>query len=150
MILLVSDHAGFDLKQQLLESEFLDQFDDDIIDLNPELDPDDDYPDMAAMVLHLDGYQKARIIGLCGSGQGICMALNKLPGVRAGLAYDTQSAQIIRLDNDANAVCVPSRSHTLKASQEILKVFLSTQFSDQIRHKRRVEKLDKLSNISDN
>jgi len=149
MIILVSDHAGFALKEEILNSGFLDEFDSDIIDLNTEFEPEDDYPDIAQSIRYIDGYQKAHIIGICGSGQGICMALNKIPGVRSGFGHSPEASRMMRLDNNANAICFGGKQQSLEEITRILKTFFTTQFSDLQRHHRRVQKLDKLGNITD-
>jgi ribose 5-phosphate isomerase B len=149
MIILASDHAGFTLKNQLLESGFLDAFDSDIIDLNPEYDASDDYPDIVESVTIIQGYEKAHVIGICGSGQGICMALNKLPGIRSGFGYTTNAAKMMRLDNNANGICFSGKNQSIEDIQVILKTFFTTNFSDADRHHRRVRKLDSLGKVTD-
>lgn len=150
MIIVVSDHAGYELKEELLGSGFLEKFDSEIEDINPVFDLNDDYPDKVASVFPLlKEHPSATIIALCGSGQGICMALNKLPLVRAGFGYSMGAAEIMRIDNNANGICFAARDQRIEQLKEILQAFYSTDFSDQERHQRRVDKLDKLHDIDD-
>ena len=80
---------------------------------------------------------------MCGSGQGICMAANKVPGVRGGVIRDVADAEITRRHNDANVACFGERFTEPDAAVAALQVFLTTDFEGG-RHEGRVEKLARL------
>jgi ribose 5-phosphate isomerase B len=138
MLFLVSDHAGFDLKQQiksyLISKGVLFQ------DLNPVIENQDDYPDKA----HLLSQQiSANDLGiaLCGTGQGICIALNRYKNIRAGIGYDPQIVKLIRQHNHANVLCLPGRFMKIAKAMKLIEIFLNTQTLDDLRHLRRINKL---------
>jgi len=136
---LGSDHAGFELKAHLagwLEAERY-----DVVDHGPvDYDPVDDYPPYvmrAAQAVINDHGSLGIVIG--GSGNGEAIAANKVPGVRAGLAWSEETASLSRQHNDANVVSVGARMHTLDEATRLIEVFLTTAFSGDPRHTRRIE-----------
>lgn len=149
MIILLADHAGFELKTKIKES-ISTLTKEQVIDLVTIYDEQDDYPDIVLGIRSIKDYQTARIIAVCGSGQGICMALNKIPLIRAGIGYSSESAKLMRIDNNANALCLSGREQSIEEVLPIIKIFLTTEFSTHQRHHRRVQKLDKLLKIYDN
>ena len=137
-VYLGSDHAGFDLKVHLVNH--LTQEGHDVVDVGPHaFDPDDDYP---AFCLHTgdrvvaDEGSLGVVIG--GSGNGEQIAANKVAGVRAALAWSIDTAQLAREHNDANIVAVGARQHTLDEATAIVEAFLTTPFSGNERHARRI------------
>lgn len=136
-----SDHAGYELKRHLVEH--LAARGHEVVDHGPsDLDPDDDYPPFciatgAAVVA--DPGSLGIVIG--GSGNGEQIAANKVPGVRAALAWSTETAQLARLHNDANVVSLGARMHTLDEATSFVDVFVATAFSDEPRHNRRIAML---------
>lgn len=141
MIYIAADHAGFELKQlvtQLLSSSGK-QFE----DLGPEsLDPADDYPDFASAVAKkVQAEPQAKGILICGSGQGMCIAANKFGGIRAGQAWNEQTAKAGRNDDDINILCLASRHQTTDEIKPIIKAFLDTPFDAVDRRIRRLEKI---------
>ncbi len=142
-IFIATDHAGYKLKEAVREK--LTELGYNLTDLTPDTpDPTDDYPPIAiklsAEVLKNNG----RGILLCGSGNGICMAANKIKGVRAALGYNTQSAKWARNDEDANVLCLAGAVLSPEYAVSIAKHFLDTPFSGEERHKRRIEELEKM------
>ena len=138
---LGSDHAGFELKAHLaawLESE---QY--DVVDHGPvEFDPVDDYPPYvlrAAEAVVNDRGSLGVVIG--GSGNGEQIAANKVPGVRAALAWNDDTARLAREHNDANVVSVGARMHTADEATRLVELFLTTPFSGDERHARRIAML---------
>lgn len=140
-VYLGSDHAGYDLKRQLLAALPADGF--EVHDVGPaHFDPDDDYP---AFCLHTG----ARVVGdpgslgvvLGGSGNGEQIAANKVPGVRAALAWSVETARLAREHNDANVLGLGARMHTETEALAIVTAFLTTPFSDGPRHARRIGQL---------
>lgn len=135
-ILIASDHAGFELKQQLLNLDF------DFQDLGPHSADSVDYPDYADKVANLvnQNPNKTQGVLICGSGQGMCMRANKFQNVRAALCFTENQAQLARQHNDANILCLGSRVTDLQISILIIKKFFSTPFEGG-RHQNRVNKL---------
>ncbi|MEU9508202.1 ribose-5-phosphate isomerase [Micromonospora sp. NPDC048170] len=137
-VYLGSDHAGFELKVHLVNHLTKEGY--DVVDVGPHAyDPDDDYP---AFCLHTgdrvvaDSGTLGVVIG--GSGNGEQIAANKVAGVRAALAWNIDTAQLAREHNDANVVAVGARQHTLDEATAIVEAFLTTPFSGNERHARRI------------
>ncbi|MER7440409.1 ribose-5-phosphate isomerase [Micromonospora avicenniae] len=137
-VYLGSDHAGYELKVHL--ASYLANQGYEVVDVGPHVfDPDDDYP---AFCLHTgdrvvaDEGSLGVVIG--GSGNGEQIAANKIAGVRAALAWNIETAQLSREHNDANIVAVGARQHTLDEATAIVEAFLSTPFSGNERHARRI------------
>lgn len=146
-IFLGSDHGGFELKTQLFGylSTNPDYQVADAGDTTP--DPKDDYPQFAvAACVKLLGSSEAdpRAILLCRGGQGMAMAANRLHGIRAAVCWNVQSAQMSRVDNNSNVLCLPADSLVLADAKQITDVWLSTKFSGAARHQRRIQELDDL------
>ena len=100
-----------------------------------------DYPDFAHALA--EGIENGDVypgIGICGSGEGMAMTLNKHQGVRAGLAWNKDIAQLIRQHNDANVIVLPGRFIDNKTAEAILDEFFKATFEGG-RHKRRVKKI---------
>jgi ribose 5-phosphate isomerase B len=136
-----ADHAGYDLKQALLP--FLTKRGIVVIDLGTDTaDIPSDYPDYAQAVGQAVASGEAeRGILVCGSGVGVSVAANKIPGIYAGLCHDTYSAhQGVEHDN-MNVVCIGSRVIGIELAREIVNTFLSAKFTNEERHVRRVGKM---------
>jgi ribose 5-phosphate isomerase B len=138
---LGADHAGFELKQRL--REHLAQAGHEPIDHGPAvLDPADDYPPFclaAAAAVVADPGSLGIVLG--GSGNGEQMAANKVPGVRAALAWSVETARLAREHNDANVVSLGARMHSEDEALAIVDAFLATAFSGDERHQRRINML---------
>lgn len=137
-VFLGSDHAGYELKVHLVSH--LTQLGYEVVDVGPpSYDPEDDYPaycfHTAARVLAAPG-SLGVVIG--GSGNGEQIAANKVPGIRAALAWSTETARLGREHNDANVVAIGARMHSLEEAAEIAQTFLDTAFSGNERHARRI------------
>ena len=136
---LGSDHAGFDLKDHL--TAYLGEAGYEVVDHGPvEYDPVDDYPPFvlrAAAAVVNDTGSLAVVIG--GSGNGEQIAANKVPGVRAALAWNDDTAGLSREHNDANVVSIGARMHTLDEATRLVERFLTTPFSGDPRHVRRID-----------
>lgn len=138
-IAIGSDHAGFLLKESI--GQWLRDAGHEVIDVGTHSEDRVDYPDFGAKVgLAVARGEAERGIAVCGSGQGICMAANKVAGVRAGVVRDIEDATIIRRHNDANVACFGERFTTPEMALDALPAFLGTAF-DGGRHEGRVEKL---------
>lgn len=133
-----SDHAGFDLKTYLVEH--LRAAGHDVVDVGaPKYDSDDDYPPYcveAARRTLADAGSLGVVLG--GSGNGEQIAANKVPGCRAALAWNVETATLAREHNDAQVVAVGARMHTAEQAGEIVDAFLATPFSQGERHERRI------------
>jgi ribose 5-phosphate isomerase B len=141
-IAIGSDHAGFHLKRALIEH--LEKSGHDVIDCGATSDERVDYPEFGAAVGRtvISG-EAERGVAICGSGIGICMAANKVPHVRAGVAYDSETAKLMREHNDAQVICFGERLTDAKTAIAALDVFLATEFAGG-RHQGRVEQLSNL------
>lgn len=138
---IAADHAGFELKQHLVEH--LRAAGHDVTDHGAYVyDPQDDYPEVcfaAAEAVVAEPGSLGVVIG--GSGNGEQIAANKVPGVRAALAWNTTTARLGRAHNDANVVAVGGRQHSLEEAVEIVDAFLDEPFSGDARHQRRIDQL---------
>jgi ribose 5-phosphate isomerase B len=140
-VYLGSDHAGLDLKQHLVAR--LAERGDDPVDIGPvALDPQDDYPPFclhtAARVV-ADPGSLGIVIG--GSGNGEQIVANKVPGVRAALAWSEVTARLSRQHNDANVLALGARMHSADEAWLITVAFLDTAFSGESRHQRRIDQV---------
>jgi ribose 5-phosphate isomerase B len=100
-----------------------------------------DYPDYAHPVAEMVEKGEAAFgILLCGSANGVCMTANKHQGIRAGLSWQKEVAQLIRQHNDANIICIPARFVTLAEAKEMIQIFMDTPFEGG-RHQNRVNKI---------
>ena len=138
---LASDHAGFALKSHLLEH--LAAAGHDVVDHGAfEYDAQDDYPSFcfaAAEAVVAEPGSLGVVIG--GSGNGEQIAANKVPGVRAALAWSVETAQLGRQHNDANVIAIGERRHSLEEATTFVEAFLAEPFSGDARHQRRIDQL---------
>jgi transaldolase len=141
-IAIASDHAGFHLKELLL-NRLAAEPDLSLVDLGAfAASPPVDYPDYArAAAEAVVRGEVDRAIMVCGSGAGACIAADKVPGARAMLAGDTYTAHQAVEHDDANVLCLGERVTGPELALEITRAFLRAQFSDQERHRRRVGKI---------
>lgn len=143
-IYLGSDHAGYKLKQSV--KSYLDSLHIPYTDLgNLELDAADDYPDYALAVGRaVTGDRGSRGIVMCGSAMGVCIAANKIRGIRATPVFTTREAQLSREHNDANVLCLSGWDTSAAKAKAIIRTWLKTDFSGHQRHVRRLAKIKKL------
>lgn len=141
-IAVSSDHAGFELKQMI--AEHLRAAGHTVLDLGTNDTTSVDYPDFGAAIGRViaDG-QAEHGIAVCGSGIGICIAANKIAGVRAATVHDVTSARLSRLHNDANIMCLGERFIGPQVALDSVDAFLAAPFEGG-RHVRRVDKITKL------
>ena len=139
---IAADHAGFELKQALVEH--LRAAGHEVVDHGAhEYDAQDDYPPMciaAGEAVVADPGSLGIVLG--GSGNGEQIAANKVKGIRAGLAYNTVMARLTREHNNANVLSLGGRMQSLEDALDMAKVFLETPFSGDQRHQRRIDMLD--------
>jgi ribose 5-phosphate isomerase B len=138
---LGSDHAGFELKAALITR--LTELGHEPIDHGPHvLDPEDDYPPfvMAAAAATVDDEGSLGVV-IGGSGNGEAIAANKVPGVRCALVWTEETARLGRLHNDANVVSLGARQYPIEDAVRFAEIFLTTDFTQETRHKRRIAML---------
>ncbi|MDD6542664.1 MAG: ribose 5-phosphate isomerase B [Prevotella sp.] len=133
------DHAGYPLKQFVLQ--YLDKKGYPYKDFGTYSDESVDYPDFAHPLAEaIESGEVYPGIAICGSGEGMAMTLNKHQGVRAGLAWCKDIAQLIRQHNDANVLVMPGRFIDNKTAEVIMDEFFKATFEGG-RHERRVKKI---------
>jgi len=141
-IALASDHAAFQLRTRLAAR--LRALGHEVADFGCPSAESCDYPDFAAAAARaVASGACARGIVACGTGIGVCMAANKVPGVRAAVVHDRFTAQMSREHNDANVLCLGARVLPEPLAEELAVYWLTLPFEGG-RHARRVGKLDDL------
>ena len=137
---LACDHAGFEYKEQL--KEYLSSKEIEIKDFGCYSLESVDYPDFAHQLAEsIENNENELGIQFCGTGNGINMSANKHQEIRAALCWNTHISEQSRLHNNANVLTMPARHLSWKEVQEIVDVFLATNFEGG-RHERRVSKLN--------
>lgn len=141
MIAVGCDHGGYELKKEILA--YLDQKGIEYKDFGCDSTASVDYPVYARKVAHaiLDGSCEKGIL-ICGTGIGISIAANKIPGIRAALCTDCFCAQATREHNDANILALGGRVVGPGLAIKIVQTFLDTPFSNDERHKRRIHLIE--------
>ena len=141
-LVIASDHAGFPLKEEV--REHLAKGGHEVVDLGAyEVDPLDDYPDFAEKVgLAIRRGDAPRGILICGSGVGVCVAANKIPGIRAGICHDTYSAHQGVEHDDMNVVVLGARIIGPALAFEVVDAFVGAKFiAGEERFQRRYKKV---------
>ena len=141
-IAIASDHRGIELKRRVIE--ILEKLDCEVKDFGAYTEEPVDYPVMARIVaLGVSSQNFDYGILICGTGIGMCIAANKVRGIRAALCYNTFCAERSRLHNNANILCLSGRENEDNI-REIVNTFLTTGFEGG-RHKPRVDKIMAMS-----
>jgi ribose 5-phosphate isomerase B len=141
-IVIAADHVGFALKQQVLE--YLKSQGQEVEDCGPSNTEIVDYPDFAEKVATRVAAKQADCgVLVCGTGIGMMLAANKVPGVRAVAANDTLSARMAREHNDANVLTMGARMIDAAIMRQIVDAWLSTSFAGG-RHRPRLQKIEAL------
>ncbi|MBE0617426.1 MAG: ribose 5-phosphate isomerase B, partial [Proteobacteria bacterium] len=139
MILIASDHGGYELKEDL--TAFLGDLGVEARDLGPGNGEPVDYPEVGLDVASRVGRREAeRGILLCGTGIGMSIVANKIPGVRAALVHDVYSARMAREHNDANVLVIGGRTTGKGLAREIVRTWLGSSFEGG-RHARRLQRI---------
>jgi RpiB/LacA/LacB family sugar-phosphate isomerase len=142
-IVLGSDHAGFDMKQDLVG--FVRGLGHEIVDVGTNSTAPVDYPDFAESVgMAVRNGQAERGVLVCGSGVGASVAANKIPGIRAGLCHDSYSARQGVEHDDINVLVLGSRVVASELARDLVRIFLAAKFSGEERHVRRLGKIRNL------
>ena len=139
-VVVGSDHAGYQLKVAI--AEFLRSLGHDVLDVGAFDEKASDYPDFAEKVgaAVLDGRSERGVL-ICGSGVGVSVAANKIPGIRAGMCHDTYSAHQGVEHDDINVLVMGSRVIGPALAQDLVKAFLGAKFTGEERHVRRLGKV---------
>ena len=141
-ILVSNDHAGVELKNAV--KAFLEDKGYVVENFGDNSGESVDYPDIIhPLAKEISKNRDKKGIIMCGTGNGVSMVANKYEGVRAGLCWSKEIAELIRKHNDANILSLPARFISTKEALEIVEAFIKTDFEDGGRHERRVEKIDK-------
>ncbi|MBR5139199.1 MAG: ribose 5-phosphate isomerase B [Alistipes sp.] len=136
---IACDHAGYQMKEFLVG--YLSTKGYDVVDFGTDSEASIDYPDFGhALASAIEAGEMEQGIGLCGSGEGMAMTLNKHQGIRAGLCWNNDVAALIRQHNNANVVVLPARFISNDEAMEIVNTFLATDFEGG-RHEARVAKI---------
>lgn len=139
-IALGSDHAGFELKNDLIV--YLIDKGYGLIDMGPDSSSSVDYPDFAHKVAEAVGNNSVDCgILICGSGNGVSITANKHKGVRAALCWDAEISALAKQHNDANIICLPARFIDYAKATEIVDAYLGIEFEGG-RHQNRVDKIE--------
>jgi ribose 5-phosphate isomerase B len=140
MIVVASDHAGVDLKEQIVA--VVREAGHELRDLGPADSSSVDYPDYAhALAKAVASGEAERGILICGTGIGMSMAANRHSRIRAALCHDAFTAEMARQHNDANVLCIGARTTGPGVAEQMVRIFLDTDFEGG-RHQRRVEKIE--------
>ncbi|MCX6047528.1 MAG: ribose 5-phosphate isomerase B [Chloroflexi bacterium] len=144
-IVVASDHVGFLLKPMVLDE--LRRLGHTAVDLGPESPQSVDFPDYAALVgKALQNSEADRGILICGSGVGMCIAANKLHGIRACVTHDTYSAGQGVEHDDMNVMCLGGRVIGEEVARSLVRAFMHAQFQPEERFVRRLNKVKALEN----
>ncbi len=142
---LATDHAGLDFLGQI--AAHLRDRGHEVFDHGPsEYDAADDYPGfcitaaLAVVSDHAEGLDALGIV-LGGSGNGEQIAANKVPGVRAALIWNAETAELARSHNNANVCALGARQHSVEEALELVDIFIATPFSEEPRHVRRIHQI---------
>ena len=143
-----SDHRGVDMRMKLIE--LLGSLGHRVVDVGSYDHENVDYPDVGASVARkVSGGEVDRGILICGTGLGMCMVANKIPGVRAAPCHDDITAEMSRRHNDLNVLCLSGDILAERLAERLVNIWLNTDF-DGGRHARRVEKIADLERKNGN
>jgi ribose 5-phosphate isomerase B len=138
-IAIGSDHRGFDVKRRI--AKLLDQLNHEVVDVGPQSADSVDYPDYAFEVARAVSEGRVeRGILICGTGIGMCIAANKVHGVRAAPCHDSITAEMSRRHNNANVLCLSADLLGDELIDRMVRIWLETEFEGG-RHARRVDKI---------
>ena len=144
-IVLGSDHAGFELKQQILK--YVQSLGHEVLDVGTHDSSSVDYPDFAEAVgKAIINNEADRGILFCGSGVGSVIAVNKIPGIRAAICHDCYAAHQGVEHDDMNVLVLGARIIAIALAQDLVRMFLDARFSEDARFKRRLDKVTNLEN----
>lgn len=142
MLALACDHGGYELKQEIIN--YLNSKNIEFIDFGCTSTEAVDYPEYGKKAAHaVASGQCDKGIIICGTGIGISISANKVPGIRCALCHDCFSAAATREHNDANMLALGARVIGVGHALKVVETFLNTPFSNDERHIRRIEQIEK-------
>lgn len=146
MLYIASDHAGLQIKNEIIE--MLKDLGIMRVDMGPEYyNKEDDYPLYALMLAEeVAANPQNRGILICGTGGGMCIAANKVKGIRAAEAESVKEAELIRAHNDANILILSKLCYDPVLYKEIINTWYKTPFSNDARHVRRINQISDYEN----
>jgi len=140
IVYLGADHRGFRLKEEI--KKWFKEWGYEFSDLgNKVYEKDDDYTDVAIKVAEKVVTEKAKGVVICRTGVGVCIAANKVKGIRAALCTSEKQAELARVDDDVNILCLSADNVDEEENRKIVRVFLETLFSSEEKHIRRIDKI---------
>lgn len=141
-LFIASDHGGYHLKNRLVRY-IQNELKLSIEDLGPhEYMEDDDYPDFVLPLAKKVMEQNGRGIVICKNGIGVNIAVNKIPGIRAGIGYNLMAAETMMTDDNTNILSLASKAISEDHAMAVVKKWLETEFSNDERHIRRLKKIE--------
>jgi len=145
MIYLGADHAGFYLKEEL--KKYLKELGHEYEDLgNKGMDPEDDYSDFAIKVAEkVTGTDNLGIL-VCATGSGMCIAANKVKGIKASVVWNDFTALQAREHNNADIICLAGKVLDTETAKNIVHLWLDAEFTKEERHIRRLAKIENIEN----
>ena len=142
-IYLGADHNGYLMKEKI--KGYFSKKHISFVDVGDLLhDPQDDYPDYAEAVARKVAKEKTKGILICGSAQGMCIAANKIKGIRAVIPTSRREVEFSRKHDNANILCLSGWFLSYYKATKLIEMFLKTAFSKEKRHIRRLKKIEKL------
>ena len=138
-IFLAADHAGYALKEKLRAALIRSGV--RVTDLSPKFKEGDDYPAIGNLLAKKVARAKGRGVLVCGSGEGVAIAANRVPGARAVVGHSVAQVKKAREHNDMNILCLSGWKTGLWTAMKLTKAFTSSAFSGAARHKRRIKQL---------
>lgn len=136
---IAADHAGYHLKELL--KPHIAALGIELVDFGAFSEEASDYADVAhPLAVAVEKGEVDRGVSFCGSGQGVCMTVNKHPGIRAALVWNEAVTAVTRQHNDANIICLPARFVDEETARKMVEIFLATEFEGG-RHLRRIQKI---------
>lgn len=144
-IFVGADHRGFDLKNLLIE--YLHEKNIRIEDLgNYQLEPEDDFPDYSKKVAQAVLQNPDEFLGIviCGSGVGVCIAVNRFKGIRCGLGFEPDQVRHMRENDHVNVLALAADFLDPEAAKKLVDVFIETQPKKEQKYLRRIKKLDEV------
>ncbi len=143
---IASDHRGFQMKNRLIQ--LVQSLGHDVTDFGPHSTDSVDYPDFARQVAEgISSGDIDRGVLICGTGIGMCITANKFDGIRAANCNDSVTAEYSRLHNDVNVVCLSADQLSDQLADQILQIWLKTEFEGG-RHARRIQKISDIENAA--
>lgn len=143
-LFIASDHGGYHLKKRLVRY-IQNELQREVTDMGPEqYIESDDYPDFVLPLAQKVVEANARGIVICKNGVGVCIATNKVNGIRAGIGYNIMAAETMMSDDNTNVLCLASKALSEDHAMTIVKKWLESEFSNEERHVRRLKKVQEL------